>query len=577
MRQSHPNVTAVCCISPDIALVGTDKGTLIAYSLRPPKVKAFQSGKTPDKLKQWNLASRSTWDYFKATDGHSPNASLSTFRIQSVMLSRDHGPGVVICGLQSGRLVVFDTRCGRPLGITKPGAPSTNVGFCGVSPDGVDWGQAVLSCSKRAGVEEELVLLATSARAALDSRRWDGGGRDSRPRPGPGWALGEAGGGGFRVEQSLGYDLCLPVEVEEAIPGQRRVWLSRDVRSYLCSRTQVRLLGTRMVTSSVMIGREEYSVEAVNDDGRSLVLDRGYRGVQVGPRSMQEGEATGVLQALGGEAPLSSEPYFSDLDSDMSDMDELPSNGARFLNDMRPAEEILKLAAHSSGGAMGQGFEPHSVDLAGDESLAREGAGGPNAAGGDRGGNGDGRLGGETGEDAGGSSAAGGGGGCSGDRRFGGEADDNRAAGDANAEDASINDSSGEWDRSWRPNGVRIFAKLKAFFDDRKVNASKSLSVLDMDPFDKGGGGAADNEVEESSDDEDYPMGHDYNNMPSWAYYQVVARARLGLPATAVTCHPRMNFVLVGLLDGTIVVVLPGGGRKTTENKGDAVNATASR
>ncbi|CAM9922608.1 unnamed protein product, partial [Laminaria digitata] len=156
LRQPNPNVTAVCCISPDVALVGTDKGNLIAYSLRQPKVKAFQSGKTPDKLAQWTLDSEKVWGYYMPDDDKS-DAAVGAFRIQSVKVSRDHGPGVVVCGLHSGRVVVFDTRRGRAFGITtSPRTPSSrSIAFCETSTDGVDWGQAVLACLKSADVGEE--------------------------------------------------------------------------------------------------------------------------------------------------------------------------------------------------------------------------------------------------------------------------------------------------------------------------------------------------------------------------------------------------------------------------------------
>lgn len=534
MRQPNSNVTAVCCIGPDVALVGTDKGTLIAYSLRPPKLKAFQSGKNPDKLAQWSLASEKVWDDYMPDDGKTNGTG--DFRIQSVKPSRDHGPGVVVCGLQSGRVVVFDTRSGRALGITTPGvSPSTSIGFCGTSPDGVDWGQTVLACSKSSDVGEELLLFATSARAALDSRRWDGGGRDSRLRPGPGWALGEAGGGGFRVEQSNEYGLCLPVEVEEAVPGQSRVVLSRDVRGYLCSRSQVRLLKTRMVTSSIMVGGEEHSVEAMNNDGTSLVLAQTYGGTQVGPRRVRgprrvqgRGVAGGVRQSPWGALSSSFSNtcrYLNGDDSDGSEADDDSAGGGPDVQSRarRLAETSLSSAAPSGSGVVDQGLsgvDPESVGLdrgewlTQDESLAGEDARGGSTAGGDV---------------------------------------------------APVSESSPDWDRAWRPNGVRVFAKLKAVFDgDRFAPEPSSDAELD-DPFYKGPMYC---EKEECSDEEDDLSGYDSGDMPpSWASYQVVARARLGLPATAVTCHPRMNFVLVGLTDGTIVVVLPGGGRRSTRSR----------
>lgn len=559
MRQPHSNVTALCCISPDVAVVGTDKGSLIAYSLRPPKVKAFQSGKTPDILAQWNLASLKVWD------GRMPNNGITIgvedFRIQSVKPSRDHGSGVVVCGLQSGRVVVFDTRSGRALGITKPGVlPSTNIGFCGTSPDGVDWGQTVLACSKSTKVGEELLLLATSARAALDSRRWDGGGRDSGLRPGPGWALGEAGGGGFRVEQSKGFDLCLPVEVEEAVPGQNRVVLSRDVRGYLCARAQVRLVKTRMVTSSIMVGGEEHSVEAMNSDGTSLVLAQAYKGPQVGPprRAQGRGVAGGVRQSPWGELSSSFSQACRNpdgIDTDGSEVDDESVGGTPGIQgrERRPAENSLDSVSRS--GVVGQSFpgvDPESVGLAHDEWLTPD----ESLAGGD----------------AGDAIAAGGGGKAHEGRGLGGEPGEDGKAGDVDTEDAPVSELSPDWDRAWRPSGVRIFAKLKAVFDGGG-NTPEPLSDAELDDlFPKEPMLCEGEESSDEVDDSSWLNGryrNAYNRVgtpPSWASYQVVARARLGLPATAVTCHPRMNFVLVGLTDGTIVVVLPG--RRRGRRKG---------
>ena len=559
MRQPHPNVTALCCISPDVALVGTDTGSLIAYSLRPPKVKAFQSGKTPDILAQWSLASGKVWDGRVPSNGNTNG--VGAFRIQSVKPSRDHGPGVAVCGLQSGRVVVFDTRSGRALGITKPGvSPSTNIGFCGTSPDGVDWGQTVLACSKSTKVGEELLLLATSARAALDSRRWDGGGRDSGLRPGPGWALGEAGGGGFRVEQSKGFDLCLPVEVEEAVPGQSRVVLSRDVRGYLCARAQVRLLKTRMVTSSIMVGGEEHSVEAMNRDGTSLVLAQAYKGAQVGPprRVQGRGVAGGVRPSPWDDLSSSFSQacrYPDDMDTDGSEVDDESVGGAPDIQgrERLPAENPLNSVSRSD--VVGQGFpdvDPESVGLAHDGWLTRN----ESLAGGD----------------AGGASAAGGDCQANEDRGLEEEPGEDRETGDLDTEAAPVSELSPNWDRAWRPSGVRVFAMLKAVFDGGGGITPKPLSDAELDEHFPEGPMFC--EGEESNDDEEDSSWlkrrcrNAYDRVgtpPSWASYQVVARARLGLPATAVTCHPRMNFVLVGLTDGTIVVVLPGrGGERRT-------------
>ncbi|CAM9256615.1 unnamed protein product, partial [Ectocarpus sp. 12 AP-2014] len=80
------------------------------------------------------------------------------------------------------------------------------------------------------------------------------------------------------------------------------------------------------------------------------------------------------------------------------------------------------------------------------------------------------------------------------------------------------------WDRAWRPSGVRVFAKLRAVFGDERHESGAAVQPP-----------------------------------PPFALYQVVARAKLDMPVTAMTSHPRMNFVLVGLSDGTVAAVLPRG------------------
>ncbi|CAM9945918.1 unnamed protein product, partial [Scytosiphon promiscuus] len=342
---SYAGVTAVCCLTPDIVLVGTESGQLATYSLSLPVVKNFRSSKNADQRKAWSLAASSAWGGETSPASGAANAPAGNLCVQFLRLSPEHGPGVVLCGLRNGRVVIFDTGVGRALGITEPHRGSS-VGFCpapaaaliptaaattaaisgnggegGLEPGsgsadpaapvsapltqgegakdpygGGHWGPVVIACCKSSseggvggGGGEELVVLSTSARAALDSdqRRGDRGTtRSSRKaglRPGRGWEIGEAGGGGFRLEESEGYDMCLPVEVLEATPGRSRVRVSADVRGYLCPGGEDRLLRTRLVTSSVMIGRERHSVEDMSADGTVLVLDRKYQGPAVAP------------------------------------------------------------------------------------------------------------------------------------------------------------------------------------------------------------------------------------------------------------------------------------------------------
>lgn len=531
----RPDVTAVCCISQDVALIGTDTGSLATYSLHPPEIKAFQSGKSADRLAQWSLGDPKVWGgKGKLPGGGSGSGSGEAFRILSVRPSPDHAPGVVVCGLRSGRAVVFDTRSGgRALGITKPGV-SPSIGYCEAGPGG-GWGQAILSCSR-----VDVHLLATSARAALDTRRADGGGRDSGLRPGPGWALGEVGGGGFRVEASDGYDLCLPMEVTRVIPGKSGVVLSRDARSYLCSRAQVGLLNSRMVTSSIIIGGEEHSVEAMGHDGTTLVLDRRYRGPQVGGARLRGGTPSSLppaaaavaaagddaLTAVGGDDAID-EPTGAEEGGGRATPEPTASQGgfgSRVSVDrgLANGDDIgVSLRGVNSGSASGDEAQGTEDRKEGDVPQ-REVIGGPN-----------------------------------GDDRSGavGEQDESEESTPASKPQLG-------WDRTWRPNdGVRVFAKLRAVFDDD----------------DDDGGGGADLETSplsgltdawgSSSASSSLGVGGEegaggVQAVPAWASLQVVARAGLDVSATAMTCHPRMNFVLLGSSDGTIVAALPGGKKR---------------
>lgn len=450
-----------------MALVGTDSGMLAAYSLKPPEVRAFQTGKAADRLKQWYLGDERVWrnvmpggnwdnGFSAAGERVSP---AEAFRIVSLQRSSTHGPGVVMCGLRSGRVVVFDTRSGRALGITRAAmAPVSAVGYCEAGPYSGNWSKAVLTCSKSAGGDEELVLLSTSGRAALDRRRRDGGGRDSRLRPGPGWALGEAGGGGFRVQECPEYGLCLPLDVERATPGERKVVLSRDARAYLCSREQVGLLRSGMVTSSIMIGGEEHSVEGVSGDGKELLLGYEYGG----PRVRAEHESSVVIDFDHGSEVCG--PSADGIEGEETSVRQQP--GARAENSTLYPERVTNAPmVHDANSRQ------RAIDAVGCSSASKR-----------------------------------------------------------------VSSSSDPW----RSSSIRIFAKLKAVFP--------SGSGIDH-RWDKATMSFLGEENELSPDDEP---------APPWSLLQVVGKAALGLPVTAITSHPRMNFVLVGLSDGTVAAVLPG-------------------
>eukprot|EP00752_Nemacystus_decipiens_P018376 g16485.t1 len=518
------SVAAVCCLNPDTVLVGTTSGLVAAYSLTP-NPKPFRSAKDADKLEAWSLHDPATWG-LDSCDYDAVPLDPAGFAIQFLRLGLDHGVGAVLCGLRSGRVVVFDTTCGRALGITEPlRGTVASVGFClppaagayvrpvattaggapltegegGTLPyGGGHWGPAVLACCKsmpEGEGREELVVLSTSARAALDSgkRRQDRGTtrppRKSGMRPGPGWEVGEVGGGGFRVEESEGYDLCLPVDVVAATPGRSRVRLSKDVRGYVCPRDQGRLLRSRLVTSSVMIGREKHSVEAVNADGTELILDRKYRGPAVvdstGPR---DGE--GVMAGLGGATFRRRAPSSNGGRSRGEDAD-----GADDSSDADDPEPV--------GGANDADYGSRSRSSSPSPALVRTRPAAlprPGAVGAER------------------AAAA-----------VEGGAGSNRTC-----------------DRGWRPNEVRVFAKLRASFRDNEEQYQHEEAVFGGTRWAPGVGAEA--------------------PPPSpFALYEVVARAGLSLqetPVTAMTSHPRNNFVLVGLKDGTVAAVLPEGKRE---------------
>ena len=517
-------MTAVCCLSADVALVGTDSGTLAAYSLRPPEVRAFQTGKVAHRLQQWSLGDSGVWRHAVpggAGGGGVPHAEA--FRIASLRPSLNHGPGVVVCGLRCGRVVVFDTRSGFALGITQAGVPPTCAGYCDAGPYGGDWSKAVLACSKTPGGDEELLLLATSGRASLDRYRIDGGGRDSRLRPGPGWELGEAGGGGFRVQQCSGYGLCLPLGVKRAIPGERKVVLSRDARAYLCSRDATGLLRSRMVTSSIMIGGQEHSIETISGDGRELLLDRGYGGPCVGARQSATRETAEVDEASAG------------VDTDDNSGTVGLSNGLEVVEATEDCRESNGMLERRRPTAPGERAETGSVNPNGFNGVPTLGH-----------------------TDA---------------RR---RALNTIECNDRSKHDTSFSSGVGPAvgsrpapDGPWRTGGVRIFAKLRAVFPDggeslpaplvargRLTCRLKSASSLDVSGEEDG----LDGDGDALSTDDEPP--------PPWSLLQVVGRAELGLPATAITSHPRMNFVLLGLADGTVAAVLPGGkaGRRAARN-----------
>ncbi|CAN0510104.1 unnamed protein product, partial [Ectocarpus sp. 8 AP-2014] len=121
---SRAAVTAVCCLNPDVVLVGTDSGQLVTYSLNLPVVKNFRSSKSADQKRAWSLAASTVWN--KASGAVSGGANLY---VQFLRLSPEHGAGVVLCGLRSGRVVVFDTGAGRALGVTEPHR-GASIGFC---------------------------------------------------------------------------------------------------------------------------------------------------------------------------------------------------------------------------------------------------------------------------------------------------------------------------------------------------------------------------------------------------------------------------------------------------------------
>ncbi|CAM9945852.1 unnamed protein product, partial [Scytosiphon promiscuus] len=110
-------------------------------------------------------------------------------------------------------------------------------------------------------------------------------------------------------------------------------------------------------------------------------------------------------------------------------------------------------------------------------------------------------------------------------------------------------DGAKAWDRAWRPSRVRLFAKLRAVFGDEQQQQQRQEQKSREEASIFGGSRRLGSESAAAS------------AVPSYPLYQVVARAKLDLPVTAITSHPRMNFVLVGLSDGTVAAVLPRGTR----------------
>ncbi|CAN0469045.1 unnamed protein product, partial [Ectocarpus sp. 12 AP-2014] len=126
---SRAAVTAVCCLTPDVVLVGTDSGQLVTYSLNLPVVKNFRSSKSADQKRAWSLAASTVWN--KASGGAASGAASggANLYVQFLRLCPEHGAGIVLCGLRSGRVVVFDTGAGRALGVTEP-HQGASIGFC---------------------------------------------------------------------------------------------------------------------------------------------------------------------------------------------------------------------------------------------------------------------------------------------------------------------------------------------------------------------------------------------------------------------------------------------------------------
>lgn len=532
-----------------MVVVGTDSGTLATFSLLPAAVKAFGSGKSAERLGQWFLGDESVWGGCVFAGAKSSSGAL---RIRTVKPSRAHAVGVVVCGLPSRGVIVFDTRTGRALGVTAPGKGSLGAPlFCQVGAGGA-WGEGVLAWSpeQQTPGAGHLTYLTTSACAGLDASRK--GGRDASLRPGPGWALGEAGGGGFRVAASKRYDLCLPMEVKRATPGQSAVELSADARSFLCPRAEVRLLRSRLVTSSILIGGEEHSVEAMGSDGMTLILDRRYRGPLVredDPKEEEEEDEEGVVSghaergqaaqngvgALSGST-LTGPPAGRGGSTDEYNDGEAPIDPERQRGVQRgqPLQQGRR-STGSGGRSTAEGGPPRGVVETTPTPTTENSSSSvfPAAA----------------------------------------------AATAATTPRAPSSDS--YWDRSWCPtNGVRVFAKLKAIFGDadipttasRRGGRPKSSDLMALDV--SVGGDYVDSEASDDQSDSKSEIAEgEVAAAPvppteSWASLQVVAKASLlELSATAMTAHPDMNFVLFGLLDGTVAVVLPGKRTKLGKRK----------
>ncbi|CAM9551567.1 unnamed protein product [Sphacelaria rigidula] len=341
--------------------------------------------------------------------------------------------------------------------------------------------------------------------------------------------------------------------VKRATPGQSALELSADARGFLCTRADMRLLRTRLVTSSVMIAGEEHSIEAMGSDGMTVVLDRKYRGPLVrldedeamlaedgAERSRGGGDGSGERESI---ESASQPPTIVHVNGELSGSSSMPiDEGVR---------EVEQSDRRSRDGQLtGSDGKDHVPVLS--EGNGRRSTGGSARSDGqalhERRGMQQNRP----------------------PQQSQGSGDADRSSrSQSHTSAADFHPSTSCWDRSWCPtNGVRIFAKLKAVFGDAQMPTAASASRHSTRPnrFDPSSlaadGTGADSEDDIESDTEEQVIESGAAEAPpseSWAALQVVATAPpLDLPVTAITAHPDLSYVLVGLADGTVAALLPG-------------------
>ncbi|CAN0182459.1 unnamed protein product [Discosporangium mesarthrocarpum] len=303
----------------------------------------------------------------------------------------------------------------------------------------------------------------------------------------------------------------------EALNGSRNVRISRDMRPYLCSRTDHFLLESRMVTPSIRVGGGEYLVEEVGGHGTELLLDRPYRGLSVGPHSSEERAGSRAKGDSGGEAGAEGRGGMADartgfgfglglgLDSTQE------KTGGQVL----PREKVVTgggatTEANGAGAKIGSGeSREHIFNNAGPSQMfGAEDRGGRRA-----------------------SSAP-----TSRGKVWSNEPQTHRQLVNWKGKGKGQGTQGAHWMGGARKS-LPIFAKLKALFSDGEAPGTPLVAAVVGS--------------EHSATDP--------NRNPKWVVHPVIGWSNLDLPVSCLTCHPDMPFILAGLPDGMVAVLAPQG------------------